>query len=797
MKPQLYTAEIAETIRESLLVLNADLRVLTASGSFYRSFKVTPENTIGRLIYDLGNGQWDIPALRKLLDELLPDPGEFNDYEVQHDFPGIGQRTMLLNARHFHDDEQTKLILLAIEDVTERRRAERDARTRQKWLEVLVQSIGDAVIATDENARVILLNPTAETMTGWKLDEALGRPLHEVFNIVNEETRKGVESPVSKAIRMGAVVGLANHTVLIARDGRERAIDDSAAPVRDNEGNVVGVVMVFHDITERRAIEKLLEKSENRYRRLFEAAHDGILILDMNDRKIIDVNPFMLKLLDYPRDYFIGKEMWQIGFFRDKAESQQAMQELNDNSTIRYENRPLVDRNGRRHPVEVVANIYQEDHELVIQCNIRDISERAAFRAEREAHFINEQSLRIEAEAANRSKDMFLATLSHELRTPLTAIVGWVSILRKGSQSEGDMREGLEVIERNTKAQTQLIEDVLDVSRIVSGKLQLNVKPCDLVMVIREAMNVVRSAADAKGITVKAELDPTATRVSCDAGRIQQVVWNLLSNSIKFTPRGGAVSVVLSRERSRAQIVVTDSGMGIDADFLPQVFDRFRQADSTTRRKFGGLGLGLSIVKQLVELHGGTIEAQSPGAGKGATFIVSLPIAAVAHLLDESFGKSEEPSSQMESPDGSAYANIRLDGLRIVVVDDEADARRVVCRVLQDAGAVVASVGSVTEALQAIEKIQPHVLISDIAMPDQDGYDLIREVRAKGHTAQSLPGVALTAFAAKGYARTALLAGYQVHVPKPVDPHDLLAVVASLTGRTGDTAMQGSKPINQ
>jgi PAS domain S-box-containing protein len=775
-----YAADIVKTLREPLLVLDAQLRIKTASRSFYRTFKVAPEETVGRLIYELGNAQWNIPALRTLLDELLPNNRAFDDYSVDHDFPTIGRRTMLLNARRLQDGgNQTRLILLAIEDVTERRRAEAEIARQWQWFQTTLSSIGDAVIATDTDARVTFMNPTAQRLTGWKESEAAGRPLTEVLNIVNEETRKPVECPVTKSIRVGAIVGLANHTLLIARDGSERPIDDSAAPIRDQQGKIIGVVMVFHDITERRKAEYQLEVSEVRYRRLFEAAHDGILIVGVKDRKITDVNPFILDLLDYPREHFIGKELWEIGVFKDKAASEAAMQKLHESGTLRYEDLPLQDRNGRRRPVEVVANIYQEDHQPVIQCNIRDISQRERYETEREAHLINQQALRMEAEAANRSKDLFLATLSHELRTPLNAIVGWTSILQGKGCSDADLKEGLEVIDRNTKSQAQLIEDVLDISRIVSGKLRLEVKPRDLSEVIQAAISVVRSAAAAKSIKLEAKLDPSANRVSCDANRIQQVVWNLLSNAIKFTPKGGTVAITLSRERSKAQITVSDTGMGISSEFLPYVFDRFRQADSTTRRKFGGLGLGLSIVKQLVELHGGTVGAQSAGEGKGTTFTVNLPIAAVAPSPGESADEEREPTPESE------WAPVRLDGLRIVVVDDEADARRLVSKVLEEAGAIVTAVGTVADALRAVEKVRPHLLVSDIAMPDEDGYDLIREVRARGHSVQSLPAVALTAFAAKGYARSALLAGFQVHVPKPVDPHDLTAVVASLAGRTG------------
>lgn len=780
-----YSDAIVQTVREPLLVLDADLRVRAVNRAFCQAFKVSEGQSVGHLVYQLGNGQWDIPALRKLLSELMPANGEFNDYRVEHDFPDIGRRVMLLNARRLHDgNDKTSLILLAIEDITERRRAELELARQSEWFQTTLASIGDAVIATDSDARVTYLNPTAEKMTGWTRQEATGKALHEVFNIVNEETRNVVESPVSKSIREGAIVGLANHTLLIAKDGTERPIDDSAAPIRDEDGRIIGVVMVFHDITERRRAQNLLVHSESRYRRLFEAAHDGILILNVDTHQITDVNPFMLELLGYRREHFIGKELWEIGVFTDKKANLDAMQDLREKGSIRYEDMPLQDYNGRRRPVEIVANIYQEDHHPVIQCNIRDISERKRFEDEREAHLINEQSLRMEAEAANRAKDMFLATLSHEMRTPLNAIVGWISIMRGAKRDEADLEEGLEVIDRNTKAQVQLIEDVLDVSRIVSGKLHLEIRPCDLREIISAGIDVVRPAAEARGITLQLDLDESASRASCDATRIQQVVWNLVSNAVKFTPKGGTVRTTLARDHSSLKIEVSDTGQGIAPELLPYVFDRFRQADSSTRRRFGGLGLGLSIVKHLVEMHGGTVEARSAGEGSGATFTVRLPIRALR--IDESREAPEAAGvADLSRAALSPLPVVRLDGMRLLVVDDEADARRLLVKLLEGAGATVTAAASAAEAMKAIPRMHPEVLVSDLGMPDADGFDLIREVRRSGHLAKDLPAVALTAFAHKEDQRQALLAGFQVHIPKPVDPHDLTAVIASLAGRTG------------
>jgi signal transduction histidine kinase len=401
----------------------------------------------------------------------------------------------------------------------------------------------------------------------------------------------------------------------------------------------------------------------------------------------------------------------------------------------------------------------------------------------------NEQASRREAEAANRAKDLFLATLSHEMRTPLNAIVGWLGILRHESAETRHFQEGLKVIERNTLAQVQLINDLLDVSRIVSGKLRVDIQPCELAEVINAGVNVTRTAAEAREITLDVRVDPVATGALCDSVRIQQVVWNLVSNAVKFTPNGGQVHVTLSREPSSFQIEVRDTGQGITADLLPYVFDRFRQADSSMRRRFAGLGLGLSIVKYIVEAHGGTIEATSPGEGKGSTFTVRLPIRAVRMRQGSGEGEQQGEGREEEPADSVDIADrrppVRLDGVHVLVVDDDADARRIVTMVLERVGAVVVTAASVPAALAALAKARPDVLVSDLGMPDQDGFDLIRQLRDDGHDAKDLPAVALTAFVQKDDADLALLAGFQVHLPKPVDPHDLTSVIARLAGRSG------------
>ncbi|HEX3177560.1 MAG TPA: GAF domain-containing protein [Methylomirabilota bacterium] len=376
-----------------------------------------------------------------------------------------------------------------------------------------------------------------------------------------------------------------------------------------------------------------------------------------------------------------------------------------------------------------------------------------------------------EAQHANRAKDEFLATLSHELRTPLTAMLGWVRMLQTGALEPAMVSRALEVIDRNTKIQAQLIEDLLDVSRIVTGKLRLDFRAVDVAALVDAALETVTPAAETKSITLVRCLDPAAGLAWADPHRLQQIVWNLLSNAIKFTPAGGTITVTVERLDPHVAVSVTDTGAGIAPEFLPYLFDRFRQADSTSTRMHGGLGLGLAIVRHLVTLHRGSVEAESRGLGAGATFRVRIPMAPI-RALDET---AIEPSDVRRPP---------LAGVRVLLVDDEQDTRELVTAVLEQAGAQVVVAASAAEALEALARARPHVLVSDVAMPDEDGYALLHRVRALGAAdGGGVPAVALTAYGrAKDRAR-ALAAGFQVHVPKPVDPADLVDVVARLARR--------------
>jgi PAS domain S-box-containing protein len=406
-----------------------------------------------------------------------------------------------------------------------------------------------------------------------------------------------------------------------------------------------------------------------------------------------------------------------------------------------------------------------------------DAAQRAA--EERKVLLESERAARTAAERMSSIKDEFLATLSHELRTPLNAILGWAQVLRSGARGPADLMKGLETIERNALAQTQLIEDLLDMSRITSGKLRLNVQTSMPVAFVEAAVETVRPSADAKGLRLETALDPSAGPISGDPGRLQQVVWNLLSNAIKFTPRGGKVQVVLERVNSHVEITITDSGIGIKPELIPHLFERFRQGDASTTRHYGGLGLGLSIVERLVELHGGTVVISSPGDGRGTTVSVRLPLSAVHRTTAEPRlhpGVSQNVGLQL--------ASVELTGVTVLVVDDHADARDLIHRLLGDCGATVHVAGTAEEAVRLVIEHQPDVLVSDIGMPDADGFELLRRVRAlPPEQGGRVPAIALTAFARSEDRTRALRAGFVVHVSKPVDPAELIATIASVAGR--------------
>ena len=669
-------------------------------------------------------------------------------------------------------------------DITERKRAAAALAAQQEWFRVTLASIGDGIIAADADGRVTYMNGVAEALTGWTNDTAKGAPLADVFHIINEKTRERVGNPAALVIRSGRTLGLANHTVLISRDGTERSIADSAAPILDDKGRILGVVLVFRDFTEQRRAEDAVAEQREWFQTTLESIGDAVIATDVRGR-VVFMNPVAEHLtgwrLDDAREHPCTEVFNIVNEQTLRTVENPVMRVLQEGVVVGLANHTLlISADGTERPIEDSgAPIRNRDGRIVgVVLVFRDVTDRRRAEGEREVAMRERERLltaermaRAEAERANRLKDDFVAMVSHELRTPLNAILGWTQLILKDPQDPAMVQRGLEVVARNTRLQTQLISDLLDISRIVSGKLRLETQSVDLRSVIESAIETVQHAADDKGVTITSQLDSTAEPLAGDPDRLQQVVWNLLSNAVKFTAKGGRVNVALRRAAATSEIVVEDDGVGIHADFLPHVFDRFQQADASRTRRFGGLGLGLSIVRNLVELHGGSVRAISPGPGRGATFIVSLPLAAPPELREAAL-----------MPVMSAKANtsaVSLASIRVLLVEDDSDAAGFVKRLLENHGAQVQVAGSAQAALDVLATGSADILISDIGLPEMDGYQLIERIRQKGGVTGGILAVALTAFARSEDRTRAFLAGYQAHLAKPIESGELVATVAS------------------
>jgi len=511
---------------------------------------------------------------------------------------------------------------------------------------------------------------------------------------------------------------------------------------------------------------------------VIESADDAIISKTL-DGIITSWNNGAERIFGYTADEAIGKPVAMLIPSDHPDEEPAILARLRRGERIEHYETVRVRKDGTLIDISLTVSPIRGPDGVIVGASkvARDITDRKRAEAERERLLENEQRARREAEEASRVKDEFLAMVSHELRTPLTAILGWVRMLRDGDLDAETAGKALQAVDRNAKSQAQLIEDLLDISKIVSGKMRLNVRPVEPSTVINSAIEAVRPAAHAKGIRLQLIIDPDAGPVAGDHERLQQVVWNLLSNAVKFTPEGGRVEVRLERVDSHALMTVSDTGQGIRPDFLPHVFDRFRQADSSITRTFGGLGVGLAIVKSIVELHGGTVRAESEGAGRGAAFTVSLPLASVRK---EAVG-TETEARQSSHAAAPPLCPPELDGLKILVVDDESDTCEMLRIAFEQCGSDVKTAESAAGALALVEAWKPDVLVADISMPEMDGYELIRRVRARGaHNGGGLPAVALTALARVEDRAKALSEGYQMHVAKPVELEEMRAIVASL-----------------
>jgi PAS domain S-box-containing protein len=809
------------------------------------------------------------------------------------------------------------VVALLIIQLTERsRRAAASALKSERQLVTTLRSIGDAVISTDAEGRVSFMNPVAQSLTGWDIVEARGRPLEEVFRIVNEHTRETVESPVAKVLREGTVVGLANHTVLLARGGREIPIEDSGAPIIGADGRTAGVVLVFHDVTERRRAEEISE----RLAAIIESSEDAVLGKTL-DGTITSWNAAAERLYGYTAEEAVGQHVSLIFPPERASELDDILRRIERGESTENLETERVRKDGTRHHVSVTISPVRDASGRITGASsiahdisgrkraeeeragltrliegerrrLRDLvasvpgvvweawgvpdvrSQRIDFvsdyvetmlgytvnewlstpnfwlsivhpddrdRAAREAHAIfdsriggtsefrwvgrdgrvvhvearstvildergepvgmrgvtmdisarkqaetglraSEERYRELAEAnaklyaraqeVNRAKDEFLAVLSHELRTPLTPILGWTHMIRSGRLPEQEAQKGVAVIEKNSQALSRLINDLLDMSSILSGKMKIERTPVELNAVLREAAETVRPEADRRRVALEVEtggLSPVV--VAGDRTRLVQVFWNLLNNAVKFSQEGGRVHVRLSGDPQGARVEVEDDGAGIEPDFLPHVFERFRQADMRTTRVHGGLGIGLALVKSYVEAHGGQVSAASDGEGRGSRFVVTLPAGADG---DGRRPESARPAARPEEHAGSVC--------RVLLIEDSRDTLDMLRVVFAAPGYAATACGTPEEALSVAESGRFDIIVSDIGLPRVDGYELLGRLRALPHLA-SVPAVALTGYAAAKDAEAAFAAGFDAHVPKPVEPSALAAQVEQLLER--------------
>jgi len=531
-----------------------------------------------------------------------------------------------------------------------------------------------------------------------------------------------------------------------------------------------------------RSAEEALRESEERFRAAFEDAPIGMALVN-SDHKIFRANRALSGMLGYSPNELSDLCIDELGLPEEMEEASSLLKQLFSGEINGYQLERRY-RNKKRHVIwiNLIGRAVRNADGKILYGLVmaENISERKRSEEERDRLLAAEQKARGDAEAANRAKDQFLATVSHELRTPLGAILGWARILRNQTSDPKTAARGLEAIERNATAQAQLIEDILDVSRIISGKLRLIPQNVDLTAVVRAAVDSIKPAVEARRIRLETMLNAPAITIRGDPNRLQQVIWNLLSNAVKFSPEGEQVQLGLELAGPHhVEVTVVNAGHGIPAAFLPHMFEPFRQADASTTRRYGGLGLGLSIVKQLVELHGGTIEAVSEGEGKGATLRLRLPVY-VQDAEAEAVPKGPETTRKRSRPELPMKLPRLLEGIKVLVVDDEPDARDLLDFILQKAGATVELAASTEEALELLHISQPDILVADIGMPEEDGYELIRKVRASSQAFALLPAMALTAYARAEERAQAFSAGFQSHMTKPVEPAELIATIARM-----------------
>lgn len=698
------------------------------------------------------------------------------------DFPTDAERALLSVGAN-----QAAIIL-------QHRQAEEALRESEAQLRLALDAARLGTWEWDIEADRVVIGGHYEAAMGAAPEDLAG-----FLALVHPDDREQVRGSIWRTVEEGADY---QPEFRIARpDGEVRWIKATVQILRDSENRSGRMIGGVQNITER----KQAEVAQRQLAAIVESSNDAIISKTL-DGIITSWNAGAEHIFGYTADEVLGRPINLLIPPDRQDEEPQILERLKRGEHIAHFDTVRVRKDG--YPVDIsltISPIRDERGTIIGASKIaRDITERKQAQAEREVLLAEEHRLREAAEAANRAKDEFVAVVSHELRSPLNAMLGWARVLQSQQPLDpATLSQAIDVINRNIDLQRQLIDDLLDTARIVSGKLKLEVEPLNLVTVIEEALDVVRPAAEAKGVELYAVIAASEEQVTGDPARLQQVIWNLLSNAVKFTPKGGRVELRLERADPYVRITVSDTGRGIAPELLPYLFNRFRQADSSSTRRHGGLGIGLALVKHLVELHGGEVRAESPGEGQGATFTVDLPIRAVRFPTPV-----HEPSPRAEGEVKTAAAVTLADlpslaGVRALVIDDQDEARELLATMLENRGAEVAAVGSGREALAwlktRLESEPPDVFICDIGMPEEDGYAVIRNVRAletsRGiHLRRRIPAIALTAFAQPEDRIRALQAGFQTHVAKPVEPSELIVVIDTLVRGGGYERVAGLRP---
>ncbi|GAA3947065.1 PAS domain S-box protein [Allohahella marinimesophila] len=869
-----YATNIIGTLRESLLVLDDSLHVVSANAAFYENFQLKRAEIEGRLIYELGNGEWNNPELKMLLEEQLLF--EYKDYEVQQYLPGRGVKVLQLNARRMPSPEHTELILLAIEDITERRQAEEKLQMARSRLN---STLGAAEIGTweyDLLSNRVWADANLANMFQVTQGEAAGGPVEAYTRAIHPDDRDRVKMSLAEAVSAdrlfeaeyrlvgaageirwvvargrleknasgtairlpGVAVDITSRKVAeqklqasedqrklaldaaelgawhldpesmqLSTDARSRAIfgidlelvdferglermhPDDRERVRaavnaalnpvdpqlyeieyrvqhpdgswrwiyakgrslfDHTGNgrkALSFDGTAADITARKQAERQLNESEKRFRRLFESAKDGILILDAENMSIIDANPYMSELLGYSQQQFHGKQLWEIGFFKDKRQSKEAMEALRIDGYVRYDDLPLETRLGRVQEVEFICNVYEEENRRMAQCNVRDITERKAMERQ-----ITQQSA--ELADADRHKDEFLAMLAHELRNPLAPVFNALELIRHLGDESQTQHDARGVIERQVRHLARLVDDLTEVSRISSGRIRLNRERVTVNELVERAVERVRPLIERKRQTLMLHFSSAELFLFADATRLEQAFGNLLNNASKYSSADTEIRLSVTQIESETEIRVKDEGVGIEEELLPRIFDLFTQGDKSLDRSEGGLGIGLALVKNLIDLHGGSITAKSEGSDLGSEFVVRLP-------LDRRREREAAPEIEKQPAE-------TLESMRILVVDDNTDAAHVTAMLLDMWGHEVRTAHDGTAALEMADSFMPQVVLLDIGLPLMDGYEVATRLRSQPAFSRILL-VAMTGYGQEEDRRLSRNAGFDEHLVKPVE----------------------------